>query len=36
MRVLCTQVVLESETDPARWDTVSIGYYLRLVFPTYH
>jgi hypothetical protein len=30
------QAVLESEPDLSRWDTVSIDYYLRLVFPTYH
>jgi dihydroxyacetone kinase len=30
------QAVLESEPDLTRWDAVSIAYYLRLVFPTYH
>ena len=35
-RALCTHVVLEFEPDPTRWDTVRIGHYLRLLFPTHH
>jgi len=30
------QAVLEPEPDLSIWDRVSIDYYLRLVFPTYH
>jgi hypothetical protein len=29
------QAVFQSEPDLTRWNTVSINYYLRLVFSTY-